>query len=1181
MNSTECIQTPSKQKHQPNITFTPIAEIYEVKTPNVSNEAATSFTPVLSENYDEIMNSTESSAIISKHTNKIPDIIVTPIQETYEQGSLLELPTSPPIKSAECLIQSENNLPSYTAFLTPPPKTRNRLRKPVGDLPRSADSTLLSTRIRNRLAHSPLRRSSPQRLRRLPIRMSGVHKIGTHGNHKLHYKSNFTIMHNLPASTTTLKEAQRLSSMNAQILDYRCDLLDVKPPGLGGNTISDLLSSSLVRSSNPIKKMFTEVNKYRINSTTAKEFMNTVGIHCLKGKMERTNLRALMDDVNCEPDYLLAIVNTGSNLNMIVTPNRPAPFILEGFDIELCTGTMIMVEPKLLTDYKFMVPSQGSKDDEICLLFFFHKDEATWVKEEPQGRDESISLVSKGTLQTSSTISKLSPEEKSSKEKVEVGESADYEDKHEDTAEKYSKNTSDTDTKCSVETENKAKTIIKSTPTAESTNSKSASETDPNPKASFPTNSESMPRREFVHKDLYEEAINLKNKKELNKLLKLCNLKATGSVHDFRNRLLEYIQTSLANNTTISKEVVQELLSSLNMKGLNSEMKRLELPVKGTVADKREALLGAFCGTGLPLGGNPNPTEATQIQNLSIHNELNPTSDRCRDIEREKNEDKRLKILEESMINIQREFDAQKATINLLMASKTNKHISECNSQPPPEVGSGSLTCSQHCETKWIQLQEQLASIKTELGETNKHISECNSQPPPEVGSGSLTCSQHCEAKWIQLQEQLASIKTELGETITMNKNGQDVMIQYTPDLQRNQTFPMNTIYAHSMQIHCLQSKIQNVTGNRRSYDTILREHNYCQRSLDINNSKPPKHKGMPAADQQDENVGYNPNNLIPAERLPFHTEYVVETNNAQYKPIRSTTHSRTQYDKPGSDKGKHRLKKKEVTKERIVDGEVDAGPSYASKLTDCVEASRENIAEQEWQTVTYRKNSQKATTGNTNKINGTKECKAYQPKQNINSQHRCVLIYDDYYDNFRNDYFTRLFEVEKYKIKTVFEETFIPDEATRKRIKECDIVYLHIGSKDIYNGKNGESVRDTVRKIVAILVKNTKARICISTPIRSMTNKDTDAKLKKLEDTVYDLATCTEEYRSRLYVSNLYSIGTFATQKHSSSLSLSERGKMRLYIKMRDSLLSSLRYKTTSNVSMNKSYRRKSPNNE
>ena len=289
-----------------------------------------------------------------------------------------------------------------------------------------------------------------------------------------------------------------------------------------------------------------------------------------------------------------------------------------------------------------------------------------------------------------------------------------------------------------------------------------------------------MPRREFVHKGLYEEAINLKPIKELKKLLKLCNLKATGSVHDLRNRLLEYIQTNLANNKTSSKEVVHELLSSLNMKGLNSEMKRLELPVKGTVADKREGILGAFCGTGLPLGGNPNPTEATQVQNLSFHNEPNPASDRSWDIEREKNEDKRLKILEESMINIQREFDAQKATIDLLISSKTNKHMSECNSQPPPEVGTGSPTCSQHCEAKWLQVQEELVSIKAELGEKNKHISEHNSQPPPEAGSRSPTCSQHCKAKWTQLQEQLASLKTELGETITMNKNVQDVMIQYT-----------------------------------------------------------------------------------------------------------------------------------------------------------------------------------------------------------------------------------------------------------------------------------------------------------------------------------------------------------------------------------------------------------------
>ena len=99
------------------------------------------------------------------------------------------------------------------------------------------------------------------------------------------------------------------------------------------------------------------------------------------------------------------------------------------------------------------------------------------------------------------------------------------------------------------------------------------------------------------------------------------------------------------------------------------------------------------------------------------------------------------------MINIQKEFDAQKATIDLLMSSKTNKQISECNSQSSPKVGSRNPTCSQNCQAIWMQVQEELASIKTELGETNKHISERNSQPPPEVGSRNPTSSQTKTAK--------------------------------------------------------------------------------------------------------------------------------------------------------------------------------------------------------------------------------------------------------------------------------------------------------------------------------------------------------------------------------------------------------------------------------------------------
>ena len=141
-----------------------------------------------------------------------------------------------------------------------------------------------------------------------------------------------------------LKEARRLSSINAHIIDYRCDLLDVKHPRLGGNTVSDLLSSSLVRQSNPIKKMFTEVNKYRMISKISEDFMNTIGIHFVTGRTERTNLRFLMDDFTCELDFHVGIVNITHCVNMVATPRKPAPSVSEGFDVELGSGTLVLLE---------------------------------------------------------------------------------------------------------------------------------------------------------------------------------------------------------------------------------------------------------------------------------------------------------------------------------------------------------------------------------------------------------------------------------------------------------------------------------------------------------------------------------------------------------------------------------------------------------------------------------------------------------------------------------------------------------------------------------------------------------------------------------------------------------------------------------------------------------------------
>ena len=61
-----------------------------------------------------------------------------------------------------------------------------------------------------------------------------------------------------------------------------------------------------------------------------------------------------------------------------------------------------------------------------------------------------------------------------------------------------------------------------------------------------------------------------------------------------------------------------------------------------------------------------------------------------------------------------------------------------------------------------------------------------------------------------------------------------------------------------------------------------------------------------------------------------------------------------------------------------------------------------------------------------------------------------------------------------------------------------------------------------------------------------------------------------TDEHEKRLSVSNLYSIGLFVQNER-----LSERGTMRLYLKMKDGLFSSLGYKIKSDLRVT-SYRRK-----
>ena len=104
-----------------------------------------------------------------------------------------------------------------------------------------------------------------------------------------------------------------------------------------------------------------------------------------------------------------------------------------------------------------------------------------------------------------------------------------------------------------------------------------------------------------------------------------------------------------------------------------------------------------------------------------------------------------------------------------------------------------------------------------------------------------------------------------------------------------------------------------------------------------------------------------------------------------------------------------------------------------------------------------------------------------------------------------------------------------------------------------------------------------TPAKICISTPIRINHDKQLDRKLKALDDGIFYTAYegQLKKFRNIITISNLYGLRHYTVKVHNESRAykLNNRGEMKLYLKIKDGMLASIRQKPYS-------YRRKSENN-
>ena len=72
------------------------------------------------------------------------------------------------------------------------------------------------------------------------------------------------------------------------------------------------------------------------------------------------------------------------------------------------------------------------------------------------------------------------------------------------------------------------------------------------------------------------------------------------------------------------------------------------------------------------------------------------------------------------------------------------------------------------------------------------------------------------------------------------------------------------------------------------------------------------------------------------------------------------------------------------------------------------------------------------------------------EQRKNINTQRKAVLIYDNHFQNFKNDFFSCNFDVETIKLKTASDSSTLKEAKNLKKLNGCEVVFVHAGSKDI-----------------------------------------------------------------------------------------------------------------------------------
>ena len=200
-----------------------------------------------------------------------------------------------------------------------------------------------------------------------------------------------------------------------------------------------------------------------------------------------------------------------------------------------------------------------------------------------------------------------------------------------------------------------------------------------------------------------------------------------------------------------------------------------------------------------------------------------------------------------------------------------------------------------------------------------------------------------------------------------------------------------------------------------------------------------------------------------------------------------------------------------------------------------------------------YRKNSEKSRNSD-----GRKARKLSSQKKT-----KILVIHDSFYGHFDSTRFSSFYDVETIKyesLRSIIRKGSIIDEVNK--IKP-EIVFIHVGLDDIRmkNRTNEDFIKD-FKLLIGKLIYDTSAKICLSTPAPTPQFEDLKRHIDSLN---IDLSTLIIDVRDRLGQNNrMYSCGNNNLSGYVKSsvgsagitFSLTEVGKLRLFARLRDTLI-------------------------